>query len=56
MKEISRLLLQQHNSKESAWIAVDNKVYDITDFAAIHPGGEQILLQSAGLDVTGTWD
>ncbi|KAI9206338.1 acyl-CoA dehydrogenase/oxidase [Polychytrium aggregatum] len=41
-----------HNSASSAWIVIDSLVYDITKFAAIHPGGEGILLALAGKDVT----
>ena len=40
----------QHNTKESVWLLIDNKVYDVTDFK--HPGGKQILLQNAGQDAT----
>ena len=36
----------EHNTKESLWLLIDNKVYDVTDFK--HPGGKQILLQNAG--------
>ena len=32
----------EHNTKESLWLLIDNKVYDVTDFK--HPGGKQILL------------
>ena len=39
-----------HNTKESVWLLIDNKVYDVTDFK--HPGGKQILLQNAGQDAT----
>ena len=31
-----------HNTMEDAWIIVDNKVYDITDYIENHPGGEAI--------------
>ena len=36
----------EHNTKESLWLLIENKVYDVTDFK--HPGGKQILLQNAG--------
>lgn len=31
-----------HNTKESLWLLIENKVYDVTNFK--HPGGKQILL------------
>jgi len=40
----------EHNTKESLWLLIDNKVYDVTNFK--HPGGKQILLQNAGQDAT----
>ena len=36
----------EHNTKESIWLLIDSKVYDVTNFK--HPGGKQILLQNAG--------
>ena len=40
----------EHNTKESCWLLIENKVYDVTEFK--HPGGKQILLQNAGQDAT----
>lgn len=40
----------EHNTKESLWMLINNKVYDVTNFK--HPGGKQILLQNAGQDAT----
>ena len=40
----------ENNTKESLWLLIDNKVYDVTNFK--HPGGKQILLQNAGQDAT----
>jgi cytochrome b involved in lipid metabolism len=41
---------------ERTWIAVHGKVYDVTDFLPIHPGGSLIVTASAGLDVSTTFD
>jgi cytochrome b involved in lipid metabolism len=30
------------------WVLIDNKIYDVTDFA--HPGGNEILLDDHGTD------
>ena len=40
----------EHNTKESLWLLIENKVYDVTNFK--HPGGKQLLLQNAGQDAT----
>ncbi|KAF8592453.1 hypothetical protein K439DRAFT_1400272 [Ramaria rubella] len=42
----------QHNSKESCWIIIENKVYDVTDFLPEHPGGSKIILKYGGKDAT----
>jgi fatty acid desaturase/predicted heme/steroid binding protein len=44
--------LAEHNSEESAWIAVDGKVYDITEFVERHPGGRELLLLAVGREAT----
>jgi cytochrome b involved in lipid metabolism len=32
----------QHRSEDDAWIVVDGKVYDVTQFLETHPGGPQV--------------
>ncbi|CDF33627.1 polyunsaturated fatty acid desaturase [Chondrus crispus] len=44
--------LARHNAEESAWVAVDGLVYDITEFVDRHPGGKEILLFALGRDAT----
>lgn len=44
-----------HNSSEKGiWVTYENGVYDITEFVAIHPGGEKILL-AAGKAIDPFW-
>jgi hypothetical protein len=38
----------QHNKEGDLWIVVDSRVYDLSKFAAMHPGGLSVLL---GADV-----
>lgn len=45
-----------HNSRESCWIIVHGKVYDVTDFLDDHPGGSRIILKYAGKDATAEYD
>ena len=31
--------LEKHSSGDDCWIAVHSKIYDVTDFLDLHPGG-----------------
>lgn len=48
--------LKQHTSETSCWLLVNGKVYDVTEFLEEHPGGYDIILQSAGKDATQDFD
>ncbi len=53
LKEFTREEVATHNDGDkSAWIIIDGLVYNVTAFAAMHPGGEKILLAFAGRDAT----
>jgi cytochrome b involved in lipid metabolism len=52
MKDFTRDQIAQNNTPKSALIIIDSVVYDITKFASMHPGGEKLLLDFAGKDVT----
>lgn len=45
-------LAQKNDPTEQCWMAIDNQVYDLTDFHHIHPGGQMILQAYYGLDAT----
>ncbi|KAJ7126375.1 FMN-dependent dehydrogenase-domain-containing protein [Mycena crocata] len=49
---ISGKTVAQHNNRESCWIIVHGKVYDVTEFLDEHPGGSKIILKYAGKDAT----
>lgn len=44
--------ITKHNNSDDLWIVIDNKVYDVTKYFSIHPGGKQVLLDVAGKDAT----
>lgn len=49
---ISRAELASHNSKTSCYVAIGDRVFDVTDFLADHPGGEDLVLDYAGKDIS----
>ena len=42
----------QHNTPQDAWVIYGGKVFDITKFLSLHPGGEEITLEHLGMDVS----
>ncbi|KAL2920291.1 fatty acid alpha-hydroxylase [Polyrhizophydium stewartii] len=52
LKVFSRDEVAAHHTAKSLWVTVNNKVYDISHFIFDHPGGEEILLQFGGRDIT----
>ncbi|KAI8805442.1 acyl-CoA dehydrogenase/oxidase [Cladochytrium replicatum] len=48
----SRADVALHNKDGDAWIIIDSFVYNVSDFAGLHPGGEKELLKFAGKDAT----
>lgn len=50
LREVTVRELADHNNPQSLWMAVNGMVYDLTEFASIHPGGLKTLLESAGME------
>jgi len=44
--------VQKHNQRDDNWIVIEDGVYDVSQFAAEHPGGPLPLWGIAGRDVT----
>ncbi|XVF22457.1 hypothetical protein REPUB_Repub12eG0174200 [Reevesia pubescens] len=51
-KYINAEELKRHNKPGDLWISIQGKVYNVSDWAKEHPGGEIPLLNLAGQDVT----
>jgi len=41
-----------HNTKESCYVTIGTRVFDVTDFVESHPGGGELVLEYAGKDVS----
>ncbi|TDL29082.1 acyl-CoA dehydrogenase [Rickenella mellea] len=54
LKEFTLDDVAKHNKEGDLWIVVDSKVYDVSRFADLHPGGPSVLLgeKIAGQDAT----
>lgn len=44
--------VQQHNSAESCWTAINDQVYDVTEWIGSHPGGAARIKGLCGTDGT----
>lgn len=44
--------IAKHNTLKSLWAIFNDRVYDVTEFAQDHPGGDDMLLEYAGKDIT----
>lgn len=48
--------IRQHKSMHDGWIVLKNKVYVVNPYLPYHPGGERILQQVLGKDVTSLYN
>uniref|UniRef100_A0A147A4E3 Fatty acid 2-hydroxylase n=1 Tax=Fundulus heteroclitus TaxID=8078 RepID=A0A147A4E3_FUNHE len=42
----------RHCTKDSCWVLLGTRVYDVTGFLRMHPGGEALIRSRAGKDLT----
>ncbi|KAH7386196.1 L-lactate dehydrogenase [Cadophora sp. MPI-SDFR-AT-0126] len=48
--KISAVEVDQHKSDDNAWIVLNGVVWDVSGFAAKHPGGAEVIQEHYGLD------
>ncbi|KAM0558132.1 hypothetical protein ACHAPJ_005299 [Fusarium lateritium] len=49
---LSATEVSKHNNASDLWIVIEDKVWDVTEFAPTHPGGLEVILKYAGNDAT----
>lgn len=42
----------KHCTKDSCWVLLGTRVYDVTAFLRMHPGGEALILRRSGKDIS----
>eukprot|EP00439_Symbiodinium_sp_Y106_P035033 s5046_g4.t1 len=58
-KNVARIAwseVEAHNSKDDLWLLIDGKVYDVTSFLSLHPGGGQLVVDAAAQDATSLFE
>jgi len=55
-QKLSGTEIAKHNSKQSCWVVIHGKAYDVTEFLPEHPGGPKIILKYAGKDATEAYE
>lgn len=53
-KEYTLEEVAKHNNRDDLWLVVEGRVYDVTKFVSVHPGGDAIL-KYPGQDNTSTF-
>ncbi|XP_004704638.1 cytochrome b5 type B [Echinops telfairi] len=46
----------KRNSSKEIWLVIHGRVYDVTRFLEEHPGGEEVLLEQAGIDASESFE
>jgi sulfite reductase alpha subunit-like flavoprotein len=49
-------VVEHNNAERGYWIIIRGNVYDMTEFMYLHPGGERLLVSTAGMDGTASYE
>lgn len=44
--------VKKHCSTDDLWLVYNGQVYDVTQYLDEHPGGEEVIVDCAGIDAT----
>lgn len=53
IKQLNMTEVATHNTKDSCYLVIQNKVYDVSSFISKHPGGQQKIISNCGKEVSG---
>lgn len=56
MEKYTLAEVAKHNTEESFWTIVHDKVYDLTKYYKRHPGGKDLLFRNGGKDSTADFE
>lgn len=56
MSIVNSTELAKHASSNDCWFVINGMVYDVTNFAKNHPGGEELIHDFAGKDATDAFE
>ena len=52
LPEIDVSQVARHNDEQRGWSVIDGRVFDLTEFVRLHPGGRRVLTGYAGMDAS----
>jgi len=53
---VSSEAMAEHNTPDDCWLALHGKVYDLTEYAPLHPGPPTLITMHCGTDATLAFD
>lgn len=51
-KKFAMTEITKHSSESDCWVIINNKVYDLTAYIPMHPGGKSEIIRRCGGDAT----